>query len=227
MTKRIKFSLSLLSLIMGASFSATAAQGQEPFGKIQVYAGPQSVTPGQTISVTIEKTNLLGGSSHDETVELTYMSDSEFVSLSGKVLQGLVSFDVPAQHRAGRMTFNAISGNLVSNPSSVMVVAAAPISFEFDVEPSRDANVVDLTSAVIRDAFGNPLTDQTLIALDWFDQTGVKQSEFTHLSNGRLAHVSICPSAYTVPLRIRAVLKNVEVFSTELSEFCAGRGEAA
>lgn len=227
MTKHTKFSLPLLPLIIGVSFSVTAVQAQAPSDMLQVYAGPQTVTPGQNISVTIEKTDLQGKSLDDEMVQLTYISDGTSISLSGKVSNGLVSFDVPAQHRAGRMMFNANAGDLVSNQSSVMVVADTPISFEFDVEPSRDANVVDLNSDVIRDAFGNPLSDQTLIAIDWIDKNGVKQSEFMQLSNGRMAHVSICPDAYVAPLKIRAVLKNVEVFSTELSDFCLSQEERA
>ena len=227
MTKNTKNSLFLLSLIMGVSFSVSSAQAQAPSDRLQVYAGPQTATPGQNISVTIEMTNLQGRSSHDERVQLTYNSDGVSTSLSGKVAQGLVSFDVPAQRKAGRMTFNAYIGDLISNHTSVMVVAGTPIKFEFDVKPSSDANLVNLTSDVIRDSFGNPVSDQTLISLDWIDQNGLKRSEFVQLLNGRMSHVGICPDAYAATLRIRAVLKNIEVFSTELSGLCPGRKESA
>lgn len=227
MTTHTKFSLSLLSLIMGGSFSVTPVQAQAPSDILQVYAGPQTVTPGQNISVTIEMTDVHGKSSHDETVQLTYVSDRVPISLYGKISRGLVSFDVPAQRRAGRMTFNAFAGDVMSNQAQVMVVAGEPITFALNVQPSRNANLIDLTSDVIRDAFDNPISDQTLIALDWFDRSGVQQSEFTQLSNGRLAYESTCPDAYVAPLRVRAVLKNIEVFSTELSKFCTGREERA
>lgn len=227
MTKRPKASLSLLSLIMGASFSVISARAQTPSDSLQVYAGPQTATPGQDISVTIEMTDVDGKSSHDETVQLTYISDGVSTSLSGKVSQGLVSFDIPAQRRAGTMTFIANADDLISNQTVVMVVAGEPIGFKFNVEPSRNANLVDLTTDVISDAFGNPVSDQTLISLDWIDQSGVKQSEFVQLLNGRMTYVSICPDAYAAPLKIRAVLKNVEVFSSELSDLCAARKERA
>jgi len=225
MMNRKKATVSLLSLIMSASFYVTATQAQAPSDRLQVYAGPQTATPGQNISVTIEMTDVDGKSSHDETVKLIYISDGVSTSLSGKVSQGLASFDVPAQRRAGRMIFNAHTGDLISNQTPVKVGAGEPVTFEFTVEPSRNTNLLDITSDVIRDAFGNPVSDQTLIALDWIDQGGVKQSEFVQLSNGRMTYVSSCPDAYAAPLKIRAVLKNVEVFSSELSDLCAGRKE--
>ena len=227
MTKRTNASLSVLSLVLVASSSVVSARAQTPSESLQVYAGPQTATPGESISVTIEMTDVDGRSSHEKTVQLNYNSDGVSTSISGKVSHGLVSFDVPAQRKAGRMTFNAHAGDLISDQTPVMIVAGEPIKFKLVVKPSRESNFVDVKSDVIRDVFGNPVSDQTLIALDWIDQSGVKQSEFVQLSSGRMTYVSICPDAYAAPLKIRAVLKNVEVFSSELSDLCPGRKEKA
>ena len=222
MTKQTKASLSLLSLIMGVGFAAISAQAQTVADRLQVYAGPQTVSPGHNISVTIEMTDVHGKSSHDETVQLIYMSDGKPTSRSGNILNGLASFDVPAQRRAGRMTFKASWGDLESNKAPVLIVAAQPNAFRLKVEPSRNANLVEFKTETIRDVFGNPISDQTLVALDWMDRTGVKRSETAQLSYGRITYVSICPDTFVAPLKVRAVLKNVEIFSSELSVLCAG-----
>jgi len=212
---------------MGASFSVIAAQAQTPSYSLQVYAGPQTTTPGQNISVTIEMTEVDGKSSHDKTVQLTYISDGVSTSLYGKVSNGLVSFDVQAQRIAGRMTFKARAGDLVSNHAPVLILAAEPTVFELKVDLSRNTDFVELTTATITDVFGNPVSDQTLVALDWIDRTGVKRSEAVQLSNGRMNYSIMCPVAYDAPLKIRAVLKNVEVFSSDLSTLCAVRKDRA
>lgn len=223
----MKATVSFLSLVMSIGFSAATVQAQTAAGKLQVYAGPQTTIPGENISVTIEMTDGHGKSVQDETTQLTYFSDGVPMSLSGKVSNGLVSFDVEAQRRAGGMTFKAISGELKSNNARVLIVATQPATFKLKVKPSRNANLVELTTQVISDAFGNPISDQSLVALSWVDNTGVKRSETAQLSNGRITYISICPSEYVAPLKIRAVLKNVEVFSSDLSDLCAMRKDGA
>jgi len=212
---------------MGASFSVIAAQAQTPSYSLQVYAGPQTTTPGQNISVTVELTDDHGKSVQDETVHLTYIYDGVSTSRPGKVSNGLVSFDVQAQRIAGRMIFKARAGDLVSNYAPVLILAAEPTAFELKVALSRNTDFVELTTATITDVFGNPVSDQTLVALDWIDRTGVKRSEAVQLSNGRINYSIMCPVTYDAPLKIRAVLKNVEVFSSDLSTLCAVRKDRA
>lgn len=227
MTTRKKATVSLLSLIMSVGFSAVATHAQTSPDRLQIYAGPQSVSPGQNISVTIEFTDAHGKSVHDKTVYLTYIHDGVSISRPGKVSNGLVSFDVQAQRIAGIMTFKARVGDLVSNHAPVLVLAAQPSAFELKVDLSRNTDFVELTTETITDAFGNPVSDQTTVTLDWIDPTGVKRSEVVQLSNGRMNYASRCPLAYNAPLKIRAVLKNVEVFSSDLSILCAASKDSA
>lgn len=228
MTKWIKPSFSLRSLSMSFVLSLGCFVGgaqaqtspQQASGGLQIYAGPQTAYPGQNISVTIEMTEAHGKSAHDETVELTYMADGVATSRLGHISNGLVSFDVQAKHRAGNMTFTARTDALVSNTALIHVTAAQPRAFELKAAPFREAQRVELTTDIIRDAYGNPVSDQTLITIDWIDRLGVKQSEAAQLSQGRMSYVSLCPDAFQAPLKIRAVLKNLEVFTSELSSIC-------
>ena len=224
---RTKATVSYLSFIMSVGFTTASAQGNTAADRLQVYAGPQTALPGGNISVTIELTDSHGKSAQGDTIQLTYISDGVPMTVSGKVSNGLVSFDVKAQHRAGDMTFQALSGDLMSNNAPVLIVASQPNTFKLKVKPARNANFVKLTTGIIGDAFGNPISDQTLISLSWIDSSGVKRSEASQLSNGSMSYVSICPRAYVAPLKIRAVLKNVEVFSSDLSVLCATGKEGA
>ena len=227
MMNRSKATVSLLSLIMSASFFVAATQAQAPSDRLQVYAGPQTALPGDNINVTIEMTDSHGNSEQGETIQLTYISDGVPMRVSGKVSNGLVSFDVKAQRKAGGMTFQALSGDLVSNNAPVLIVAAQPNTFKLKVRPSRNANFVEIRTETLSDTFGNLISDQNLMNLSWIDSSGVKRSEAVQLSNGSLSYVSICPRAYVAPLKIRAVLKNVEVFSSDLSVLCPTEKEAA
>lgn len=227
MKNRTKATVSLLSLIMSVGFSVVTAQAQPAANSLQVYAGPQTALPQGNISVTIEMTDGHGNSVQDETIQLTYISDGVPMTVSGKVSNGLVSFDVKAQRRAGEMIFQALSGDLVSNNASVLIVAAQPNTFKLKVRPARNANFVELTTETLSDVFGNPISDQTLVSLSWIDSSGVKRSEAAQLSNGSMSYRSICPRVYVAPLKIRAVLKNVEVLSSDLSVLCATEKEGA
>jgi len=64
-------------------------------------------------------------------------------------------------------------------------------------------------------------------SLSWIDSSGVKRSEAAQLSNSSMSYMSICPQVYIAPLKVRAVLKNVEVFSSDLSALCELGKESA
>lgn len=220
MTSRIKATVSLLSLVISVGFSDATAQAQPAANSLQVYAGPQTALPQGNISVTIEMTDGHGSSVQGETIQLTYISDGVPMTMSGKVSNGLVSFDVKAQRRAGEMIFKALSSDLVSNNAPVLIVAGQPKTFKLKVRPARNPNFVELMTETLSDAFGNPISDQTLVSLSWIDSAGVKRSEAAQLSNSSMSYMSICPQVYIAPLKVRAVLKNVEVFSSDLSALC-------
>lgn len=191
-----------------------------PTDTVQTYAGPQTVTPGQVIHVTVEVTERGGKSARAEIVELVYFADEKETTLTGVVRNGLVSFDINAQLYSGMMNFVARVDGVVSNAASVMVSAGQPAEFDLIVKRSRHSQSISISSDVIVDGFGNAVSDQTLVSLDWVDQHGVKSSENIQLSNGRIIFVSGCPANFTSPLTIRAVVKNRDAISSDVSALC-------
>lgn len=223
MTHRIKATSCLLSFIVSVGVFPAPAQAQVSVESVQTYAGPQTVTPGQIIHVTVETTQRGGNNSQNKTVELTYVVGGTETTLTGITKEGLVSFDVNAQSQSGMMDFVAQVDGVVSKGASVIVSAGQPAIFTLMTKRSRHSQSIDISSDVIVDAFGNAVTDLTLVSLDWVDQQGVKSSENIQLSNGRIIFVSRCPARFTAPLKIRAILKNRDVMSSDVSELCRGR----
>lgn len=195
-----------------------------PIHTVQTYAGPQTVMPRQVIQVTVEVTKRGGISANYKVVELTYLVDGTETTLTETARDGLVSFDINAQTQSGMMDFVARVDGTVSNAASIMVNAGQPAAFDLITKRSRHSRFIDIRSDVIRDNFGNAVSDQTLISLDWVDQQDVKSSENIQLSNGRIIFVSRCPASFTSPLRIRVVLKNTDVMSSDVSALCKEGG---
>ena len=90
----------LMATLTALSFKTSAKVITTPENKLTVYAGPQSVVPLEIISVTVEAVNAQGGSLDNYPVTLSYNADGVAIMISGKTINGLVSFDVPAQTRA-------------------------------------------------------------------------------------------------------------------------------
>ena len=178
------------------------------------------MSPGHTISVTVEMTDMDGRSVNGKSAQLMFTANDQPKVMEGSVVNGLVSFDVPAQSRAGLMRFESRVGDVASNIATVDIVAAQPTGIELTIDRARSPHAVTVTSDLITDAFGNAVSDQTLVALDWIDRDGPKASERVQLSNGRLVSDIQCPSDFVQPLRIRAALKNIATVSQNISELC-------
>ena len=214
--------LALASLISWmACSSVEVVQAQTPSHELYTYAGPQTVSPGQIVSVTIELNDIQGKSLNNQPVQLTYLADGISKSVSGEVENGLISFNVRAQNRVGTMKFSAQYGGTSSNVAPVMVVAGRPAPIHLKVKPSQNPQMVEIISEIITDEFRNPVSDQSLISLDWIDERGLRSSEFSQLTNGRITRNINCPVKFRAPLQIRAVMKNSKFLSSDLSALCA------
>lgn len=221
MITRKKALASLISWGTCIGLSVATVQAQTHPHELHTYAGPQTVSPGQVISVTIELTDIQGNSLDNQTVKLMYLVDGNSEVVTGKVEKGLVSFDVKAQNRTGMMSFSAHYAGTSSSIAPVMVVAGRPAGFSLQVKPTENSQTVEIISETITDEFENPVSDQNLVSLDWIDKRGVRRSEFLQLTNGRINRDINCPVKFRAPLQIRAVLKNSEFLSSDLSALCA------
>ena len=216
---------SMMAFIVSSLLLAPEAIAGPKNDRLQIYAGPQSVSPRDDIHVTVELADLHGNSVNNQNVNLSYTADGIPTMLEGNVQNGLVSFDVIAQQTAGKMDFIARAEGLVSNAAPVIIVAAEPAVFGLSAKPSRIPGRVDIMSEKIVDTFGNLITDQNLVALSWVDSGGITGFENTQLLNSRIILNRSCPENFIAPLRLRAVVKNTEVKSKDLSSLCAD-GEA-
>lgn len=220
MRRHFKFAAVCLPLSACIGSVSHAAEPLSHAPGLWTYAGPQTVSPGQTISVTVEMTDTHGGSESGRTVQLAFQSDGLAKIMTGQVLNGLVSFDVPAETRSGLMRFVSHAGNTTSNIATVTVVASRPEGLQLTIGAARGQDAVSVTSEPITDAHGNVVTDQTLVTMNWIADDGIKASEHVQLSNGRLLSTLQCPNNFIPPLHIRAALQNIEVLSRDISALC-------
>ena len=192
---------------------------------LTVYAGPQSVSPREVIHVTVEFTDESGSSMNDEAVELIYISDGILKTVSGTPKLGLMSFDIPSQDMAGLMTFSAQAADVTSNEALVTVVAGPPLPFKITALPNQEPETLKLTSDVITDSHGNPISELSLVSMEWIDFNGLKARQTVQLLNGRIAFTAKCPTTFTSPLKVRAIVDAIESVSKDVTADClAGRG---
>ena len=181
---------------------------------LTVYAGPQSVSPRQIINVTVEASGV------EANVELSYISDGTLRNLTATTRHGLVSFDIPAQDMTGRMSFTAKTGDTLSTPALVTVLAGPPQPFMVQLQEGGETASIDIISDVITDKFKNPLSDLSLVSIDWIDQSGLKASQDTQLKQGRITFTTQCPSMFYSPIKLRASINSVQFTSADVSSLC-------
>lgn len=182
--------------------------------ELNLYAGPQSVSPGEIIYVTVQSIV------PETTIELSYNSDDGSETQIARTSQGLVSFEVPAQNAAEQMRFIAKSGERVSNIVFVSVFAAAPQDFVLNTEVGTRSETLHIWSAVITDAFENPISDLALVSLDWVDDKGLIAAQNAQLTQGRIIVNAECPIEFDGTLRLRAAVHSAVAMSSDISSLC-------
>lgn len=197
-----------------------AAKAQTQNAAVRVYVGPQSVSPKKSIYVTIEATDFSGKSLDSETAVLSYQSDGVTKSITGDLNHGLVSFEIPAQVSVGHMVFSATVSDISSNEVFVAVLAGRPQSLSLKAEPVERADSVVIFSNVITDKFGNPVSDLSVIQIDWQDETGLIAQQTSQLLNGRVNLISNCPATFSGELQIKASLDSLQFILPKLNAVC-------
>lgn len=224
MNRRNKLMPSVIATCLLASLVASKVHAETVRGVV-VYAGPQSVSPREIIHVTVEITGIRGNNINDETVILSYMSDGVVKTLSGTPRHGLVSFDLPAQDTVGLMKFSANTKVGISGEALVTVVAAQPQPFSLEVQAGKHSGNIKLMSDVIADEYGNPVSNLSLISVDWIDDAGLKARQNTQLLNNRILLTETCPSKFYGALKVQANLNGMQSAPVDISSYCElGRG---
>lgn len=221
MTRLMKFISTSAIALTTALLCPTIVSANTAAQSVTVYAGPQSVTASHSIFVTLEGTDAAGASINNELAVLSYNADGHVKTISGRLQDGLVSFEVPAQKTAGHMSFSATVAGVSSRNQLVAVVAGPPQGFSLRVEPGERAQSLVLSSKVITDAFGNPISDLSPVIIDWIDETGLKGRQTTLLSKARVMLTAQCPEHFEGLLKIKANLGTLQFISSELNALCA------
>lgn len=224
MTRPIKkIMFSVMTLISGVNFSllATAeASAKAEAYAVTVYAGPQSVSPSKPIHVTVEAVDAAGASLDNVQAVLSYKSDDTVKTVTAALENGLVSFNVPAQKKSGHMTFWATVSETLSNEALIAVTAGAAQQFSLRADAGQTAQSVALSSPVIRDEFGNPISDLSPVLIDWIDEAGLKARQTILLSNGRVSQTIKCPARIEGALRLTARLGSLQYTLPKLNALC-------
>lgn len=188
-----------------------------------VYAGPQSVSPNQTIFVTIEATDKKAESLMDTKIELSYKADGKRVTMSGTTTRGLASFEVPAQNTAGLMTFSAAVKGASSKSARVLVTAGAPQSFTLTAQRAKQPGHITISSSLIADEYGNRISSMSIVSVDWIDMSGLKAQQMIHPTNGRIIFTAICPEVFAGALKVRASLQTLQITTADISSLCTAK----
>ena len=210
MTELNKFWFSSLAIGLLWPYFIPSAHAVE----LNLYAGPQSITPREMIHVTV-----LSGE-QKTAIELSYISDDGEEIRTGTTEQGLISFEVPAQKTIGQMRFTVKAGPVVSNTALVSVLAGPPQNFTLSIKQGMQAGTVDISSGIITDQFGNSISDLTLASLDWIDERGLNASHNVQLTQGRIILGMKCPGEFEGSLTLRAAVSFAEYISTDISSLC-------
>jgi len=224
MTRQKKILCSVIATCLLANFVMPQAYADSA-ASLNIYAGPQSVSPRETIHVTLELTDARGNSLSDGNVELSYVSDGVVKTLAGIPTHGLISFDVQAQDSTGLMEFSAKTKGVTSKTAFVIVVATQPQPFSLKAKAGRQAETIKLTSDVFADKYGNPISELSLVSVDWIDDKGLKARQNTQLLNSRIVLTGKCPAKFHGTLKVQANLNSIQSVPIDISSYCElGRG---
>lgn len=214
-----------ITFIAAVSTSALPAvsYGGEVESTVTVYAGPQSVSPNQTIFVTVEATDEKAESLMNTKVELSYKVDGRPLTMSGKTTRGLALFEVPAQNTAGVMTFSAAVKGVTSRTARVLVTANAPQAFALTVKQTKQPRHIAITSSVIADGYGNRISDMSVVSVDWIDMSGLTAQQMIQPTNGRIIFTAMCPKVFAGALRVRTSLQTQQITTSDISSLCTAK----
>jgi len=107
----------------------------------------------------------------------------------------------------------------------VTVVAAQPQPFSLEVQAGKHIGTIKLMSDLIADEYGNPVSDLSLISVDWIDDKGLKTRQNSQLLNSRILLTGTCPAKFYGALKVQANLNAIQSAPIDISSYCKlGRG---
>ena len=206
--------------ILFAATLPSSAHANDTRKSVTIYAGPQSVSPGDIISVTVEATRADGKSLIDEVITMSFETDGVLETLSAKTTQGLALFEVPAQIKSGLMIFSANASGVASKEARIVVTANPPQAFTFKISRDEQVGYVEVVSSEIADEFGNHISDLSLVSVDWIDASGLNTRQMVQPTNGHIAFRAPCPSQFSGTLKIRASVQAQKITTPDIAELC-------
>ena len=183
---------------------------------LNIYVGPQSVEPGETIYIAIEASNKFGGSGGaDKVTIIDAQSGREF---SARVKNGLAYLELIAPTQAGRLTFYALNNDVKSSTAEVLVHAAKPRKFDLRLE--KDRNQVFVNSSLLADSFGNLIEDGQMARIDVTSQDQLLFSSQVQTENSRLSFRLDCEKLSAPEIAISVRIRGAQSQTTIPAFFC-------
>jgi len=174
--------------------------------KLNIYVGPQSVEPGETIYIAVETVNSGGGSATAKSVII--FNELTGKEHSAKVKNGLAYLQIEAPKQTGRLTFHAVNSAIKSQSAEVLVHAAKPGKFDLRLE--KDKNQIFVNSSLLSDSFGNLVEDGQSAQIEVRAENRLLATSQAHTENARLSFRLNCADLYednlTLTIRIRGAL---------------------
>ena len=190
---------------------------------LNIFVGPQSVEPGETIYIAIEASNKLGGSAIANTVIIVdEISGKEYPA---SVNNGLAYMEISAPSQTGRLTFHAMDSEIKSSSAEVLVHAAKPEKFDLRLEKNRSQ--VFVTSSLLTDSFGNLIEDGQMA--DILVRTGNKVvlTSQAQTQNARLSFHLDCQKLRGGDLNLSVRVRGANSQSDIPSYFCTQNAQSA
>ncbi len=201
--KRVSTLISASILTLSVPVSTGFAQSsQEP--ELKLFAGPQSVVPGQPIFITAELHPDVAAST--ENVTLVFGNGLNRARFESRTENGIANFVVPAPTRTGRTTFLALTSTFMSYEAEILVVSDKLQPFEITVQQRNENEVVQTSTSVIQDQFLNTVENGVMAEIHWVENDRLILSENASIDDGKLLILTRCDkiqSASHVSIRIR------------------------
>jgi len=188
---------------------------------VNLYVGPETVTPGQDIFVMAELETVSGNSVLDGTfVTLTYTQDNKTFVHSGNAINGIAKFTISSGKRAGQIDFKAASENYTSTTAKTLVSSGEIRSFEAKSTLGLLPNSLQIETDIVADKYGNRVEDGTLASLVSRVDDRVSNIQSTYIANGRANFDWRCPVGVVGKHSLEVQIKQASTFYDVSSSFC-------
>lgn len=229
-TSKAKYISALIvaSMISNVACAKPKCSGEDSCNTtaINLYVGPETVTPGQEVFVMVELETSTGESAPDgQSVTLAYTQNKENHLLFGSSENGIVEFTLNAGNRSEQVNFSASTNNLRSKSSKILISSGLVSSFGTDTRRGKLPQSLQVETDIISDIYGNRIEDGTLAELITRSESRLQNVQSSYVSNGRASFTWNCPASITQSLELEVQIKQASTRLNIPSEQCAQRGQ--